>query len=125
MSLGTVTIVMYHYVRPIATSAWPRIKGLEFSRFQGQLDYIQSYYNPISMEHLVAAAAGAEELPVKPILLTFDDGYSDHYLYAYKELSARRIPGTFFVPACSMIDRKILDVNRIHYILAAVEDPAI
>lgn len=123
MTGGKVTIVMYHYVRPIAASAWPRIKGLEFAKFQGQLDYIQRHYSPITMEQLITAAAGAERLPANPILLTFDDGYSDHYHYAFKELAARGLSGAFFVPACAMIDRRILDVNRIHYILAAVEDP--
>jgi peptidoglycan/xylan/chitin deacetylase (PgdA/CDA1 family) len=122
MTRREVTIVMYHYVRPIAASAWPRIKGLEFAKFQGQLDYIQRHYRPITMKQLIAAAAGAERLPDNPILLTFDDGYSDHYHYAFMELAARRLSGAFFVPACAMIDRRILDVNRIHYILAAVED---
>lgn len=118
-----VTIVMYHYVRPVAASAWPRIKGLEFDKFRGQLDYIQRHYSPIGVEQLVEAVTGGERLPANPILLTFDDGYSDHFQYAFRELAARGLSGVFFVPACAIIDRRILDVNRIHYILAAVEDP--
>lgn len=123
MAGNKLTIVMYHYVRPLMDSAWPRIKGLEFAQFRGQLDYIQRYYHPITVQHLIGAIAGGEQLPSNSILLTFDDGYSDHFHFAFKELAARRLSGAFFVPACAMIDRRILDVNRIHYILAAVDDP--
>ena len=43
-----LTIVMYHYVRPIAASPWPGIKGIETARFESQLDHIQAHYNPVN-----------------------------------------------------------------------------
>ncbi len=125
MQTKHVTIVMYHYVRPIAASKWPRIKGLELAHFQGQLDYIGHHYTPITMDHYLAAVAGETDLPDCPILLSFDDGYVDHYRYASAELSTRGWSGAFYPPACALIDREILDVNQIHYILAAVEDPSV
>ena len=36
-----ITIVMYHYVRPILNSKYPGLKGLELKSFQRQLDYLQ------------------------------------------------------------------------------------
>ena len=54
-----LTIVMYHYVRPIAESAYPRIKGLELDLFRAQLEYMRRHYNPVSVEELLAS--GREE----------------------------------------------------------------
>jgi peptidoglycan/xylan/chitin deacetylase (PgdA/CDA1 family) len=118
-----LTIVTYHYIRQIAGSAWPRIKGLEIERFRGQLDYIQRYYTPIGVEHLFAHARGEKpDWPARPLLLTFDDGYLDHYRHAFKELTARGLTGAFFAPAQSLLDRHMLDVNKVHFVLAAEPD---
>lgn len=115
-----LTIVMYHYVRPIAGSTYPRIKGLEFTDFEGQLDYIQQHYNIVSLADVIAATDGAE-LPESAALLTFDDGYSDHFEYVYPELKKRKLTGVFFPPVRAVRDHTVLDVNKIHFVLATVE----
>ena len=58
-----LTVIMYHYVRPIADSQYPRIKGLEVKDFEGQLDYLQRHYNLTSMQDVLDAASGAKPLP--------------------------------------------------------------
>lgn len=45
-------------------------------------------YTPISMEEFEAASDGNGTLPSKPILLTFDDGYSSFYEYVYPLLKS-------------------------------------
>jgi peptidoglycan/xylan/chitin deacetylase (PgdA/CDA1 family) len=118
-----VTIVMYHYVRDLERSRFPAIKGLSVERFRRQLDYIQARYTPISVEKLLGAlGAGREDLPPNPILLTFDDGYTDHFANVFPLLDARGIQGCFFPPAQAVLEHKVLDVNKIHFILAAVPD---
>ena len=117
-----VTVVMYHYVRPLAQSKYPKIKGLEFSKFKSQLDYIQNNYSVITAKELVSTKQGIGVLPDNPILLTFDDGYSDHYKYVAPELHKRELSGLFFPPSSSVEERKILDVNKIHLILAIAPD---
>ena len=120
--MDQVTVVMYHYVRPIAGSKHSKIKGLEFSDFQGQLDFIQDKYNVITSNELISAKKGNTVLPKNPILLTFDDGYSDHYKYVTPELYKRGLSGLFFPPSSSVEERKLLDVNKIHLILAIAPD---
>jgi peptidoglycan/xylan/chitin deacetylase (PgdA/CDA1 family) len=61
-------------------------------------------------------------LPSSPILLTFDDGYLDHYRYVFPLLDDAKISGAFFAPATAVLDRRVLDVNKIHFILASVPD---
>ena len=118
-----VTIVMYHYVRDLARSRFPAIKGLSVDRFRLQLDYIQTHYTPISVERVLGAVGpGREDLPPNPILLTFDDGYSDHFVNVFPLLDARGIQGCFFPPAQAILEHTVLDVNKIHFILAAVPD---
>jgi len=118
-----VTIVMYHYVRDLEHSRFPAIKGLSVKRFCRQLDHIQAHYTPIAAEDLIGALSPAKKgLPTNPILLTFDDGYSDHFANVFPLLDARGIRGCFFPPAQSVLEHKVLDVNKIQFILAAVSD---
>lgn len=118
-----LTTVMYHYVRPVADSAFPRLKALELDHFFGQLDHLQANYDMISASDLSEALAGGTVLPPRPCLLTFDDGYIDHYRYVFPALKARGISGVFFPPRSSSLGRKMLEVNRIQFILAAHPAP--
>jgi peptidoglycan/xylan/chitin deacetylase (PgdA/CDA1 family) len=118
-----VTIVMYHYVRDLEHSRFPAIKGLSLSRFRRQLEHIESEYTPVAVEDLFEALeAPATELPENAILLTFDDGYSDHFLNVFPLLDARGIKGCFFPPARAVLEHIVLDVNKIQFVLAAVPD---
>ena len=45
ISNSELTIVMYHYVRPIAESNFPKLKGLELKDFRNQLDYLEKNFN--------------------------------------------------------------------------------
>ena len=75
-----VTIVMYHFVRDLRRSRYPAIKGLDVERFAGQLAHIQRHYTVVRMEDVVAAARDpGVALPPRALLLTFDDGYAEHY----------------------------------------------
>lgn len=115
--------VMYHYVREIKNSSYPGIKGLEFEGFQRQLDYLSSQYEIISAEQLIAFVSGeTPDFPDNACLLTFDDGYRDHFDYVLPELVKRNLSGCFFPPAKPIEDHSLLDVNAIHYILAVTED---
>ena len=118
-----VTIVMYHYVRDLERSRYPRIKGLSVERFCKQLDYIQSRYTPVSVDHLLAAlTCERDELPPNPILLTFDDGYADHFSNVFPQLDSRGIKACFYPSARPALEHRVLDVNKIQFLLASVSD---
>ncbi|WP_185827498.1 polysaccharide deacetylase family protein [Halomonas nitroreducens] len=117
-----LTIVMYHYVRPLHRSRYPELKALELSCFRGQLDFIGRHYTVVDMEQVIAATRG-EPLPPRPLLLTFDDGYRDHYEHVVPLLVERGWQGSFFPPACAVREGRVLDVNKVHFTLASVEEP--
>ena len=110
--------VMYHYVRPLASSAFPRLKALELDAFLGQLDHLQAHYRILSPAEFSAALDIREPLPPRACLLTFDDGYADHYRHVFPHLVERGLGGLFFAPKSSLLDRQLLEVNRIQFTLA-------
>ena len=120
--MNHITIVMYHYVRPIKDSIWTEIKGLELEGFRRQLDYLLANFRVVTAEDVIHAVKFDEALPADSCWLTFDDGYKDHLSYVLPELLKRRIQGSFFPPVEPITDRLMLDVNSIHHILASSKD---
>lgn len=116
---NNVTIIMYHYVRNIKESRYPNVNGLEASHFKGQISYLKKHYNFITMEQLINSIHLNYTLPPKSLLLTFDDAYIDHFTYVLPILIENNIQGSFFIPAKTVLDHKLLDVNKIHFILAS------
>ena len=115
-------IVMYHYVRPIARGLYPGIKGLEAEDFRSQVRYLKRHHTIVPMEALVDAMAGGEALPESPCVLTFDDGYSDHYRYAFPIMASEGVTGAFYPPRSVVEERKVLEVNKVHFTLALSDD---
>ena len=114
-----LNIIMYHYVRPIKNSKFPKIKGLEVSRFKKQLDYLSQNFNFITAEQLIAYSLGEDDLPNKSCYLTFDDGFKDHIDYVMPELLIRNIQGSFFPPTHAIEKKELLGAHAVHFILAS------
>lgn len=119
-----VTIIMYHYVRDLGKTRYPNIKGLTTKRFIQQLDFLESNYTFVRMEDCLECLQGAQEdFPENAALLTFDDGYIEHFTEVFPLLDERGIQGAFFPPVQSTMENRVLDVNKIHFILASVDEP--
>jgi len=116
--MKTVTIVMYHYVRELPFTRYPGIKGLLASEFKSQIAYLSKYYEFVTMEDCIQAVYGNKDMPSNAVLLTFDDGYMDQFVNVFPLLEERGIQGSFFPPAKAVLEHKVLDVNKIHFILA-------
>ena len=118
-----VTIIVYHFVRDLRHSRYPEIKGLTVDYFKEQISYVKKYYSPIKMEDLIRNVKSDDvHLPPNPVLLTFDDGYVDHFTDVFPILDEEGIEGSFFPPAKAIMEIQVLDVNKIHFILASVQD---
>lgn len=114
-----LSIIMYHYVRNLSSSRYPKIKGQDMSLFKKQLDFFECYGKFVSCADVLEAFQGGKELPDNAVLLTFDDGYIDHYTMVFPELMERHIPAFFSMPGKILAEAKVLDVNKIHFILAS------
>ena len=120
--MSALTIVMYHYVRDLAHSRYPAIKGRTIEEFEGQLDWITRHYTVCSTRDVIAAARGQRALPPNACLLTFDDGLLDHFTVVFPRLVARGLTASFYPPAVAAAQQAVLDTHKIHFILAAAPD---
>lgn len=114
-----LTVVMYHYVRDLKNSRFPEIKGCDVRLFKEQVGYIKKHYTPVTVEEVIDAYNNGKQLPDHAILLTFDDAYADHFTYAFPVLEHEHIQGVFFPPVKAVTEHTVLDVNKIHFLLAS------
>ncbi|MDA7546257.1 polysaccharide deacetylase family protein [Alphaproteobacteria bacterium] len=117
----TLEIVTYHYVRPIKSSRYPKIKGLELSCFQKQLEFFLKERHIVSTADVLRAIEDKIALPKNAIWLTFDDGYKDHYEYVVPLLERYGVDAAFFPVTDTFTKNIALDVNKIQYILAIID----
>ncbi|MCP5099108.1 MAG: polysaccharide deacetylase family protein, partial [Chloroflexi bacterium] len=95
-----VPILMYHYIStpPDDADVYRIDLSVEPEDFREQLAYLaDNGYTPIDLYDLSRAITNKRELPEKPVILTFDDGYRDNYEYAFPILEEFGFKGTFFV----------------------------
>lgn len=116
---NNLTVVMYHYVRDLKNSRFPEIKGCDVRLFKEQVGFIKKHYTPITVEQLLECYREEKTLPEHAILLTFDDAYADHFTYVFPILEHEHIQGAFFPPVKAVTEHTVLDVNKIHFILAS------
>lgn len=113
---------MYHYVRPIKNSTYPEIKGLELDGFLRQLKYFENNFKFVNSKQLLDSIYNNFNLEKNSIALTFDDGLKDHYSHVFPILKKSNIQGLFFPPAQPIEEHIVLDVHKIHFILASTSD---
>ena len=119
--MNQLYISMYHYVRDLKHSRYPEIKGMQVEDFRTQVAFLKDNFNIVTMEQVMDAVEHKCDLPENAMLLTFDDGYADHYDYAFPILEDMGIQGSFFIPGKTFVTHQLLDVNKIHYILASAD----
>ena len=122
MENQNLTVVMYHYVRDLKHSRYPSIKGLDVALFKEQVAFLKKHYSFVTVEEVIAATQGIHKLPSHPVLLTFDDAYIDHFTYVFPILKNEGVQGAFYAPVKAINQHKVLDVNKIHFILASTPE---
>ncbi len=118
----SLNIIGYHYVREIKKSKYPNINGVEFSLFKKQIKFFKKNFNILPLEDIIEILNKKKYIPKKPLLLlSFDDGYKDHFNYVFPTLIKEKITGCFYPPT-SIFDQKVLNVNKLQFILSKVEN---
>jgi len=95
-----VPVLMYHYVSPLPPQSDSIRENLTISpdTFRAHIEFLKSDgYEAISLYEINYALKYGTPLPEKPIILTFDDSYTDHYEYVFPILKEYGYIGTFFV----------------------------
>jgi peptidoglycan/xylan/chitin deacetylase (PgdA/CDA1 family) len=80
--------------------------------------------NFITARQLINAVVHGDDLPNDAVMISFDDGYLDHYTNVLPILHDMKIEGMFFPPGQPITDGCVMDTNKIHFILASVPETA-
>ena len=114
--------IMYHYVRPDDPN-FPFFRHLNIDHFKKQLDYFDNEFGFVSQKQFEECLISGE--PTEGVILTFDDGFQDHFSYVLPELLKRDLWGIFYVPTFPFLTNKLLDVHRIHVLIGKFGGAAI
>ncbi len=90
-------ILTYHRV----TDAHPGDRlCVPTDRFAQQMHALHEQgYRTATFGQAIRWVTGAEEVPRRSVVLTFDDGFEDNFLWAYPELARYGFSACFFVPS--------------------------
>ena len=116
--MNTCKIIMYHYVHSLKNNVYPKIKGLETSGFKNQLNYFKDNFEFGDFSDIFHSLSNNTKIQNK-IILTFDDGLKDHFTTVFPILKKMNIKGYFFPPSKPIEENIVLDVHKIHFILAS------
>tara|TARA_B100000900_G_scaffold79224_1_gene63682 strand:- start:15522 stop:16460 length:939 start_codon:yes stop_codon:yes gene_type:complete len=117
-----LSVITYHYVRDVKKSSFPGLKVQSIKTFKKQLNYFKNKYNVLTPKNFLDVINGQIKLKKNSCLLTFDDGYVEHFTTVLPELKKRNISAIFFAPAEAISKRKLADVNKIQLILSVIKD---
>ncbi|SCM83613.1 Polysaccharide deacetylase [uncultured Sporomusa sp.] len=96
LSVLDVPVLMYHKVNPLVIDR----NTVHIDNFKQQLQYLaQSGYQTITLAQYQECLTGRQVLPIRPIILTFDDGYEDNFTHVLPLLKQYNMKGTIFVVA--------------------------
>jgi peptidoglycan/xylan/chitin deacetylase (PgdA/CDA1 family) len=119
--MAALKVVMYHYVRDLQRSPFPRLKAMPFDEFRRQVRQLRAAHEMATLESCLAFLRG-EYLPARDLcLLTFDDGLRDHFENAMPVLREERIQGVFFVISSCMDNGHVAPVHMNHFLMAALD----
>ena len=88
----SIPVLMYHHVSPN-----PGLVTVSPETFHAQMAWLAKHnYRSIGTDDLAAFLNG-KPLPEKSVMITFDDGYLDNYLYAHPVLQAFGLKAVLFI----------------------------
>jgi peptidoglycan/xylan/chitin deacetylase (PgdA/CDA1 family) len=120
MNPAQLHVVMYHYVRDLPRTRFPKIKGMPVDAFRAQVDAQGARYEMTTLEAALAFLRGEYRPPRDLCLLTFDDGLKEHWTEVTPVLAERGIQGLFFVITSAAEERRVASVHMNHFLMAAM-----
>ena len=90
-------ILLYHHVNGENTDSRYRVSIPDFREQMSALH--EQGYTAITITMLVEALIQGRDLPVKPVVITFDDGHISVYEHAFPIMNEFGFPGVFYIVA--------------------------
>ncbi|QAT42695.1 polysaccharide deacetylase family protein [Aminipila luticellarii] len=84
--------------------------------FENDLKYLkENGYSTITMSELIDYVYNGAPLPEKPVILTFDDGFYNNYLYAFPLLKEYNEKAVISILGCETDRYSLIKVNNAYY----------
>jgi peptidoglycan/xylan/chitin deacetylase (PgdA/CDA1 family) len=115
LTRSQVAILIYHRICP-KKDKWS-LEPLSPDIFETQMKYFTQNYEILSLDELVQSIKSGKSFPKKAIVVTFDDGYKDNYLYAYPVLRKYKIPATIFLTTGYIGASELFWWDKVAYII--------
>ena len=114
-------VVMYHYVRDLPNTPFPRIKGMLLDDFRTQVNDLKSRYEMATLESALAYLNGTYAPNRDMCLLTFDDGLKEHFREVTPILADAHVQGVFFLITGCLEDQTVAPVHMNHFLMASLD----
>lgn len=95
-----LTVVLFHRVLPISDVRWltaDKEWTVSCTFFESCLEFFLKHYNPITLKQLIDFVDTRQSLPPRPLLITFDDGWSDSEEFVLGLVRKKQIKPILFV----------------------------
>ena len=112
-------VVNYHYFRE--SKYGQGIYPINKRNFSNQIENLSNIYKFLSLDDLYDFYKKESYPDENYCMITFDDGLKEQLL-AYDILLKKGVPATFFVNTLPLINKKALDVHKLHYVRTKIED---
>ncbi|MBC8495281.1 polysaccharide deacetylase family protein [archaeon] len=112
--------VNFHYIRKSFDNQYPSIFGITPEKFEKQLSIIKKVAQFVSQENIKKVIIGGGKLPKNALLITLDDGLKEQYQFAVPILKKLNIPAVFFINTKAVVEKKILNVHKIHLLRSQI-----
>jgi hypothetical protein len=79
----SIRILMYHSVSNLPEETWDDYDNVPVKQFEQQMEYLQRRYKVMSLSDMVRLQEQQQRPEPWSIIISFDDGYRNQFLYAY------------------------------------------
>lgn len=118
---STLRAVMYHYVRDLPRTPYPKLKATPLDRFRRQVDELREHFEMATLESALAFLDGNYKPSRDLCLLTFDDGLKEHAVEVAPLLAERGIQGLFFIITGCQENNTVASVHMNHFLMASLD----
>jgi peptidoglycan/xylan/chitin deacetylase (PgdA/CDA1 family) len=114
-----IAILMYHRVGP-QNDNWS-LETTSLENFEKQIRYLSRNYEILLVEQLAQLIREGKDLPTKAVVITFDDGYRDNYVYGFPILRKYHVPATIFLSTGHIGTHNLFWWDKVSYLIHHTE----
>jgi len=113
----SVPILLYHHV---SGSSYSSRYAVTLTNFKRQMGALRDWgYTTITPTRLIDVLTHGGELPDRPVIITFDDGYLDVYQNAFPIMKEMGFIGAFYIYVDHLQQRNFVDAEQLKEMVAA------